>query len=928
MAKLSTLKYLIVITFFLLINHAIAQVPVAKFGPNKILYCEQYGSVQLFDSSTNSPYQWEWNVYDSTTYNFQGYYPNLSTGEIYSDPNGNGNNEFSKNPEFAFDIPGTYSVRMRSRNSTGWSNWVVKKICIKVQRPTTYILGYGVYGANNDNIVDSDTGTIMDDGGMNLNYSNNQGQKTKSFLYIKPCKADKITLIMTQLKFADVNDKLNVYDGDFIGQNNLLVSWTSNNTSNKTVVANSGKMLILFSSNASGVDSGYYGTYSVLKDTSLPSATYNFDIDSPYYNSTPARFKVKVTNPQGIPETNWSVDATQVPNNTKENFNYTFFSDGTYNICLKTTACDEIKNICKSINVVTPNTKTSINFKTRSFARYSYDSVFLIPETDNANRFEWTIQPTSYMLINPPQTPSSFKPGQILVNANPGDSIYIPRISFLDTVCYTIKLKAYNSLNKTSTVDSLTKTNYVCASDFRNIYGVFGSIYNDINNNCQLSVSEPLVNGIPVKLYDNSNQLIGTTYTFYRGLYRFDKTSGTYKIKIDLTGSNISANCATGIDSIVTISSTNKMGGVDFAVSCNQNQDLGVETINTSGWVFPGQTHILQVVAGDILKKLGGINCNGSVSQSGTVRVELIGKATIKGADKNAYTPNSNNGKIVLYNISSYNSVDIYNAFKLKIKVDTNAQSNDTITIKVRVSNSGSDVDTNNNFKLFKYLVRNSYDPNEKEVYPIDIPPLYNDWLTYTIHFQNTGSAPAFNIRLADTLDANLDIETFTVLNASHDKRVSLKGRALNIYFDDIMLPDSFTDKEGSKGFFQYKIKPINGLTKGNKIKNTAYIYFDYNTPVVTNTTVNEYVEKNNSIIKINEGNLMVYPNPSNGMFKLEYLSGEIYTIEVFNSVGSQINLNQSPTNETINLSLQAEGIYTAKVYTSSGVYFVKLIRL
>jgi uncharacterized repeat protein (TIGR01451 family) len=116
-----------------------------------------------------------------------------------------------------------------------------------------------------------------------------------------------------------------------------------------------------------------------------------------------------------------------------------------------------------------------------------------------------------------------------------------------------------------------------------------------------------------------------------------------------------------------------------------------------------------------------------------------------------------------------------------------------------------------------------------KEVYPVNVLPGYDDWFTYTIHFQNTGNAPAFNIRLRDTLDANLDINSFEVRGYSHPAQISLNGNILTVRFNNIMLPDSTTDYEGSMGYFQYRIKPLPNLPLGTQIENTAYIYFDYN---------------------------------------------------------------------------------------------------
>jgi hypothetical protein len=60
---------------------------------------EQYESVKIFDLSENGPYEWTWDVYDSTTYATSDYYPNLADGDLYSDPWGTGADEFSQNPE-------------------------------------------------------------------------------------------------------------------------------------------------------------------------------------------------------------------------------------------------------------------------------------------------------------------------------------------------------------------------------------------------------------------------------------------------------------------------------------------------------------------------------------------------------------------------------------------------------------------------------------------------------------------------------------------------------------------------------------------------------------------------------------------------------------------------------------------------------------
>jgi uncharacterized repeat protein (TIGR01451 family) len=209
-----------------------------------------------------------------------------------------------------------------------------------------------------------------------------------------------------------------------------------------------------------------------------------------------------------------------------------------------------------------------------------------------------------------------------------------------------------------------------------------------------------------------------------------------------------------------------------------------------------------------------------------------------------------------------------------------------------------------------------------KEVYPVDVLPGYDDWFTYTIHFQNTGNAPAFNIRLRDTLDAHLDINSFEVRGYSHPAQISLNGNILTVRFNNIVLPDSTTDYEGSMGYFQYRLKPSAAMTAGTQIENTAYIYFDYNTPIITNTTLNnaEFPVNATNLIS-NEARFVIYPNPSTGIFMFKD-NKTIKTVEVFNMMGELV-LSQGNT-KIINLQVFPKGIYVARV---NGTQVCRLVK-
>ena len=141
-----------------------------------------------------------------------------------------------------------------------------------------------------------------------------------------------------------------------------------------------------------------------------------------------------------------------------------------------------------------------------------------------------------------------------------------------------------------------------------------------------------------------------------------------------------------------------------------------------------------------------------------------------------------------------------------------------------------------------------SFDPNDKIVTPPGVRQenftLLDEKLTYTIRFQNTGNAHAVDITLLDTIDASMDLTTLKVVNSSFPVYTTIDGQAVMFFFENIWLPDSLSNESDSHGFVTYEISPINGMADFTEVKNEANIIFDFNDPILTNETLNTFVEE------------------------------------------------------------------------------------
>ena len=254
------------------------------------------------------------------------------------------------------------------------------------------------------------------------------------------------------------------------------------------------------------------------------------------------------------------------------------------------------------------------------------------------------------------------------------------------------------------------------------------------------------------------------------------------------------------------------------------------------------------------------------------------------------------------------------------------------LTNSVSITPLTGDVVPANNATSVSQIVIGSYDPNDKmeargeQILHSSFTA--NDYLTYTIRFENTGTASAINVRVNDVLDSKLDETSIKMESASHSYVMDRIGNNINWRFDDIELPATSMNPIASNGYIQFKIKPKPGYAIGDIIPNTAAIYFDFNPPIITNTFQTRFI----TVLALDEfenGSFVFYPNPASDFvtISLKDSTNSFSTITVYDVMGKMILQKKTIgtiTSDTIDLSSVNPGIYFIEVQTENNTKVVK----
>lgn len=403
------------------------------------------------------------------------------------------------------------------------------------------------------------------------------------------------------------------------------------------------------------------------------------------------------------------------------------------------------------------------------------------------------------------------------------------------------------------------------------------------------------------------------TASVYTGL---NPANAPYTAQIDPNWLAINGLIQTSPNFTITSFNTNGMANnpqQTMTVSCNipsPNPDFGV----SYGW---GSNFVAPLQTGHLYLNI----CNYACSDTSDVSVSLEMPGN--------FIPNTSSltNPVVTGNILTFDILGLSDCQYIHIPFTFpgNTPAGTPYCFQLALSNP-NDSYMGNNMDTICGVILNSYDPNEKLVdQPTNIDPNEVEEFQYVIHFQNDGNYDATDVVIQDTISANLDLSSFKYVGSKHGVATSINTttRVVTFSFNDINLGQSAVDLDASQGFVIYSISEEAGLAEGTEIENTAYIYFDFNPAIVTNTTYNI----NELPLGLNESVsewVTLYPNPAED--KIKFSGASVSEISIYDLTGKLVLETNTILNNEVSLNNLQTGIYQVVLKTGNSISTQKLV--
>ncbi len=431
-----------------------------------------------------------------------------------------------------------------------------------------------------------------------------------------------------------------------------------------------------------------------------------------------------------------------------------------------------------------------------------------------------------------------------------------------------------------------------------------GIVFADVDDNCAQGGGEP---GLPFRVLSvepgGHLAMTAANGTFFRQ-YLYDG----YSLDANLAG--YSSDC-TVLPAAFTLDAGTPAAVIDLPMSPTFGPDLSVHVYLNAG--VPGFEHTEQIT----------LHNDGPYAFTNVV-LDLYHDPllTFSGSANMPDLIEAGHLQWVIADVAPFSSFNALPMFLVPADaglIGTVLVSDVSITLDTPDSNPINDSDHATR------VISGSFDPNDKLAETssqLSATSYYLDadtYVDYTIRFQNTGTGPAYNVYLMDTVSPLLDLTSFQILASSHTYSASLgDSRDLRFDFQNIMLPDSGSDMSGSQGFISFRLKPVSSIALGNELVNAADIFFDFNEPIRTNDAV-LLVDFISGITDTQAPYFTLFPNPVTDQFSMMLPSGAI-RLDVIGADGrlvlSQRAIQGPNLVDARNLT---QGAYSIRMTTTSG---------
>lgn len=394
-------------------------------------------------------------------------------------------------------------------------------------------------------------------------------------------------------------------------------------------------------------------------------------------------------------------------------------------------------------------------------------------------------------------------------------------------------------------------------------------------------------------------------------------TANTYGFTFQIpTQYQAQYSCSTSYSNISITSGS--VTTINFPVTQIPYVDLSVNLIPSGAQPRPGFTYNNYL----LYKNLGNQNiASGTITFAHDNVVSIISTSEVTTPITNGFTfdfvnllPNETRSILITMQVPTIPTVSL----------GQTVTNNTTITVPT------GDVLVDNNTSNLTQTIVGSYDPNDKseshggEIVHSTFTSI--DYLTYTIQFENTGTADAINVKVEDLLDSKLDASTVRMISSSSDYTMTRLGSQLIWNFNGINLPPSNGSATIGHGFIAFQIKPTVGYSIGDIIPNFAEIYFDFNPAIITPVCNTEFVTALANETFVFEG-LNYYPNPVENSLNISN-NLIIDEIQVNSFTGQTIyNKKLNDYSTEINLANLNSGIYFVKILSNGFEKTLKIIR-